>query len=164
MIMLSLRQRARVVAGFTILETVVVLAVFGILVIIAAPNLGGYIRSTKVDQALNELTGDIAYTRMLAVRSGRAATLSVQAGGTAYKIETTHQATGTTTTTRVAKQVNLANDYRGVSLAPAATVLTFNSRGLLVPPPEDPINITAQDGGNSSVLKVLQTGRAYRDY
>jgi type II secretory pathway pseudopilin PulG len=60
MIMLSLRQRARAVAGFIILETVVVLVVFGILVIIAAPNLAGYIRSTKVDQALNDLTGDIA--------------------------------------------------------------------------------------------------------
>lgn len=153
---------SRAKAGFTLLETAVVLAVFGILVIIAAPNLAGYVRSTKVDQALNELTGDVAYTRMLAIRSGRSATLTVQASGMAYKIETTHQATPTTT--RIAKQVNLANDYHGVSLAPAAMVLTFNSRGLLVPPPDDPISITAQHGSSSAVLKVLQTGRAYRDY
>jgi Tfp pilus assembly protein FimT len=145
------------------METVVVLVVFGILVIIAAPNLAGYIRQTKVDQALNEVTGDIAYTRMLAVRSGYPAILAIQAGGTSYNIRAIHRV-GTDTVRRVAKQVNLATDYRGVSLAPAATVLTFNSRGLLVPPPVDPINITAQHGSSNAVLKVLQTGRAYRDY
>ena len=141
-----------------------VVVLLGVLVALAAPNLAGYVRRTKVDGALNELTGDIAYTRMLAVRSGRLATLTVQAGGTAYRIESTHQETATTTTTRVAKQVNLASDYRGVALTPATTVLTFNSRGLLTPPSDDPITIAAQQGSSSAVLTVLQSGRAYRDH
>ena len=150
--------------GFTLVELTLVIVLVGILVALAAPNLAGYVRRTRVDGALNELTGDIAYTRMLAVRSGRPATLTVEAGGTAYKIESTHQETATTAAARVAKRVNLGTDYRGVSLTPATTVLTFNSRGLLTPPPGDPMIITAQEGNSSAVLTVLQSGRALRDY
>ena len=150
--------------GFTLVELTLAIVLVGILVALAAPNLAGYIRRTKLDGALNELTGDIAYTRMLAVRSGRPATLTVGAGGTAYKVESTHQETATTTATRVAKRISLASDYRGVTLTPATTVLTFNSRGLLTPPPDAPVTITAQEGSRSAVLTVLQSGRAYRDY
>ena len=150
--------------GFSLVELMLVVVLIGILVALAAPNLTGYVRRTRVEGALNELTGDIAYTRMLAVRSGRPATLTLEPGGTAYKIESTHQETATTTATRVVKQVNLTGDYRGVTLTPATTVLTFNSRGLLTSPPGDPTIITAQQGNSSAVLTVLQSGRAYRDY
>ena len=156
--------RHRCSPGFTLVELMLVIVLMGILVALAAPNLAGYVRRTRVEGAINELTGDIAYTRMLAVRSGRPATLTLEPGGTAYKIESTHQETATTTATRVAKRVNLTRDYRGVTLTPATTVLTFNSRGLLTPPPGDPIIITAQQESSSAFLTVLQTGRAYRDY
>ena len=156
--------RQRRSAGFTLVELTLVIVLMGILVALAAPSLAGYVRRTRVEGALNELTGDIAYTRTLAVRSGRPATLTVEPGGTAYKIESTHQETATTTATRVAKRVNLTSDYRGVTLTPATTVLTFNSRGLLTPPPGDPMIIMAQEGNSGAVLTVFQSGRALRDY
>lgn len=161
--MYTAQRSSRSTFGFTLVEIMVVLVLFGILIIIAAPNMGAFVRSTKLDGALNELTGDIAYTRMLAVRSGYPAILAFQSGGTSYNIRTIHRV-GTDTVRRVAKQVNLADEYRGVSLSPASTVLTFNSRGLLVPTPEHPIEIIAQGASNSARATVLQTGRVSRDY
>jgi prepilin-type N-terminal cleavage/methylation domain-containing protein len=162
--MFTLQRRSRSTSGFTLIELVIVLVLFGILVALAAPNLAGYIRTTKVDGALNELSGDVAYTRMLAVRSGQRAKLTILSGGTSYIIEVNEPSTAW----RVAKQVNLATDYRSVTLSPAQTPLAFNSRGLLLPPPSQPtsqsVSIVAQYGSSNAVLKVLQTGRAYRDY
>jgi Tfp pilus assembly protein FimT len=89
-----------------------VVILLGILAALAAPNLASYIGRTRIDGALNELTGNIAYTRMLAVESGRSATLTIQPGGSAYTITTT-RVVGSNEVKRIGKQVNLAPDTRG---------------------------------------------------
>ena len=133
-----------------------VVVLIGILVALAAPNLTGYIRQTKVDRALDELTGDVAYARMLAVRSGRSAHLTIESTGTAYVI-------GVDGSAQDAKRVDLSRDFQGVSLAPASTVLRFDSRGLRLPGANE-TTITAQQGSSSASLSVLPTGRAYRAF
>lgn len=162
--MFTLQRRSRSTSGFTLIELVIVLVLFGILVALAAPNLAGYIRTTKVDGALIELSGDVAYTRMLAVRSGQRAKLTILSGGTSYIIEVNEPSTAW----RVAKQVNLATDYRGVTLSPAQTPLAFNSRGLLLPSASqstgEPVTIVAQQGNRSAAVQVVQGGRVYREY
>jgi type II secretion system protein H len=152
----------RASAGFTLIELTVVVVLLGILVALAAPNMAAYVRGTKVDRALDELTGDIAYARMLAIRSGQSTQLRIQPTGTAYVI--TAVASG-----QVAKQVDLSRDFRGVSLAPTSTDIRFNSRGLLLPEftpsfTGDEMKITAQQGSSSASLTILRSGRAYRVY
>lgn len=153
-----LRDEQRTSAGFTLVELAVVLVLLGILTTLAAPNMAAYIRGTNVDRALGELKGDIAYTRMLAIRSGQSAQLEVQSAGTAYVIKVDGSG-------RDAKRVDLSRDFGGVSLAPPSTVLGFNSRGLLVPSfTGDEIKITAQQGSSGASLSVLRSGRASRAY
>jgi type IV fimbrial biogenesis protein FimT len=149
--------RSAASAGFTLIELAVVLVLMGILLVIAAPSMASYIRSTKVDGALNALTGDIAYARMLAVRSGRAANLTIGPGGTVYTINTV-QSSGSVGT---AKRVDLGSEYPGLILSPSG-VLNFSSRGLLMT--GGPSEITAQQNGTAASLQILPNGRAYRVY
>ncbi len=153
------QYRKRASAGFTLIELAVVVVLLGILTALAAPNMTAFVRGTMVDRALDELMGDIAYTRMLAIRSGQSARLTVQPNGMAYVIETT----ASDGSTQVAKRVDLPRDFRGVSLAPAPTVLSFNSRGLRASSGGD-VTIFAQQGTSRASLTVLLSGRASRAY
>lgn len=143
--------------GFTLVELTLVIVLVGILVALASPGLAGYIRRTKVDGALNQLTGDVAYARMLAVRSGRAANLTIGPGGSVYTINAV-QSSGSI---GIAKRVDLGSDYPGLSLSPSGT-LDFDSRGLLKP--GGPSEIVAQQNGMTASVQILPSGRAYREY
>jgi hypothetical protein len=64
----------------------------------------------------------------------------------------------------VIRQVDLAQDYRGVTVAaPTADGrLVFDSRGLLVSPTSGPLMVRAQGQADSAL--VTAGGRVYRDY
>lgn len=149
--------------GFTLMEIVIVVVLIGILVALAAPNMGAFVTRTNVDAVLNELVGDINYARMLAVRSGNSATLATNGSGTAYTITTrVPDAAGTGTVVRQAKRVNLASDAPGFTLSGSPTgTLTFNSRGLLT---SDATNLRVQGRGQADSVMVLISGRPFRFY
>ena len=147
---MSLARRSR---GFTLMELMITIVILGILVAIAAPRMNAYLRRTNVDAVLNNLVGDIQYTRMLAVRSGRSSRLTIGTTGTAYTITTTQP----DESTREAKRVNLAWDAPGFTLTP--TTLTFNSRGLLT---SESVKLKAEGRGQADSVLVLITGRPYR--
>ena len=64
--------------GFTLLEMLVVVAIVGIAASMAWPSLTGVIRRQRLAMAMNTLSADLQYTRMLAVRSGWGAVLRFQ--------------------------------------------------------------------------------------
>ncbi|MBA4159248.1 MAG: GspH/FimT family pseudopilin [Gemmatimonadetes bacterium] len=154
----SLSGRRR--GGFTMIELTITLLIFGILVALAAPAMSGYISQTRVDQAMNGLTSDLAYARMVAVRRSQPVTVTVSA--TQYTIDVANPPS--TTPLRV-KNVNVNSEYPGLTLSPALTI-TFDSRGL-VRSGVDPANgtpVTATRSTQQASLTILPTGRTYRAY
>jgi Tfp pilus assembly protein FimT len=60
-------RRIRTNAGFTLVETMVIVAVIGILAGLTIPAFMNYLQRQKVQGARNELMADIAYARSLAI-------------------------------------------------------------------------------------------------
>lgn len=148
--------------GFSMLELLMVLVLFGILAMMAAPSLRGLVARSSTDAVLGGLVGDISYTRMLAVRSGNSATLVVNGTGTGYTITVREpNAAGTAFAQRAVKQVDLGDDAPGFTLSPAPATLTFNSRGLLT---GGLATLRAQGRGQLDSVRVLATGRPLRTY
>lgn len=143
-------------AGFTLVEVVFVLVLLGILVMLSAPSLAGWVQRSRVDGAASQVAADLAYARMLAVRSGAGAAVSFDADGQTYTIQATNGA---------ARQVRLGTEYPRVRLAPIAPLslpltLEFDSRGFLRDPERAGVLVAREDGRSTS-LRILASGRAF---
>lgn len=119
--------------GFTLIELVTVIVLIGIMAGIAAPSLTGVVRNSKLHGATGQVTSDLAYARILAVRSGQPVTLQYSATG--YSILRGAEQI---------KRVDIGSEYVGVRLVPDAggSSIVFNSRGMV-------------RGGGSASLLVL---------
>lgn len=141
-------------SGFTLIELLVTLAIFGILVGLAAPPMGGMINRNKLDSALGQFTGDVAYARMVAVRSGNPVDVVIESSR--YTIRRGGQ---------TVKTVNVAVEHPGMNISTGGALpatLRFNSRGLLQP--AAPWTVTVQRQSKSAAVQVLPTGRVYHEY
>jgi Tfp pilus assembly protein FimT len=64
--------------GYTLVEVLIVVCLMGLLAGLLAPRWSAYAAHLRVRAASNRLVGDIAYTRMMAVRTGRSAALVLE--------------------------------------------------------------------------------------
>lgn len=142
-------------AGYSLLETLVVLAVVGILGSMVAPSLTEYVRRQKARSALDQLAADVAFARMAAVRSGERSVVRFS-GASEYRVE--HSLEGQA----AVRATGLSQDYAGVVLLPPSGTLEFNSRGLLVSDPGDGYIVVSLEGTRDSVL-ITPAGRLYRE-
>lgn len=143
----------RPTAGFTVIELVTVLVLLGILASIAGPAMGGYVGRNKTRSALDRISSDVSYARILAIREGqRMSVVFTGGGGYLLRVEDTAE---------VLKTVDLADDYPGVAVSAPAGSLTFDSRGLLRVGSGD--LIVAMDG-MADTMHVSAAGRVYRGY
>jgi type IV fimbrial biogenesis protein FimT len=113
--------------GFSMVEILIVLVIMSILTGLAVPSLAGVLRESRARGVTAQLAADIAHARMLAVRSGRGASLHFT-GSASYEVR---EGSGASAVTR--KSVNLATDYgTGVELVRVSTgeSLVFDSRGM----------------------------------
>lgn len=175
--MLSLRDRrtdlpAPPPGGYTLVEVLTTLVVLGILAMLVAPSLGGMTARVKRRAALDRVAGDIAYAKMLAVRSGRPVELRAlaaqgaacpAAGGYTPMAGYSLVMIGANAE-RSVKRVEFAADARGVcvSTSNAGNVLRFNSRGL--PSTLASRQFRATSAGRTDSLAVSQAGRVLRWY
>lgn len=139
--------------GFSLVELLIVMTLLGIMAGMAAPSLSGVLEANRVQRSLDRLSADIAYTRMQAVRDGRSMSIAFAAPAS-YAIR---DAAGVTLRT-----VNLASEAPGLTLAPANTVLGFNSRGLRTDNSYQKIRATL--GTRTVAMMVSGIGRVYREY
>jgi type IV fimbrial biogenesis protein FimT len=68
--------------GFTLIELVITVALFGILLAWAIPNVTTFIKNARISGITNELVGDIGVARQEAQRRGRAVTICASSNGT----------------------------------------------------------------------------------
>lgn len=124
---------------------------------LAAPSMNSYLGHTKTRRALDRVTNDIALARMSAVRGGTRSVVAFTAGGS-YTI------TLEGASPSVIRQVNLAQEYGGVTIASPTSDgrLVFDSRGLLVSTMTGPLLVRAHGQADSALITA--GGRVYRDY
>ncbi len=64
------RYESAPVAGFSMIELVIVLAIIGVVAAIGAPSFGQFVRSSKISAATNDLVGAIYAARSSAITHG----------------------------------------------------------------------------------------------
>lgn len=144
-------------AGHSLIELLTVLMVIALVASIAGPSMAAYLRRHQTQAALDRVVGDLAYARVLAVRTGSRVVFRL-ASASSYLVEVQ------STPVKTAKSVSLAKDFPGVTvtLSSPLTQLEFDSRGLLVNTTNGSIVATRGTAVDSVVL--LASGRAYRAY
>ena len=138
--------------GFSLAELMIVVVIMGISLALVAPRLSGVVRVSAIDGALNQVSGDLQFARLLAIKNGWPVRLSTTADGTYAIVE------DPTGANRTLKTVALRRDYPGVTLS--ATAITFDSRGMVT---SGDATVTASRQGRSGTLSVTGVGRINRD-
>jgi prepilin-type N-terminal cleavage/methylation domain-containing protein len=124
--------------GHTLVELMAVVAVLGVMAAMGMPRMQALLAHIRTRGALNRVVADLAYTRHLAVRTGRTAALQVEPSGDCpappsgvsghrYRIVVAGPDS-------VAARVDLRLDAGRVCLTSNQSArVAFNSRGLLAP-------------------------------
>jgi type II secretion system protein H len=145
-------------AGASLVEMMVVVIIIGIVAAIAVPRFTNWVSALRVDGAASQIAADIAYTRMMAVREGRTASLTLS--GTDYIIATENT---DGTVRRTLRTVKVANTYAGTTVTGAGGNgrVAFDSRGVLKANSTSAITLSRL--GRSQRLNISAIGRVTRD-
>lgn len=140
-----MRTSRREASGFSLLELMVVVGVFGVLVAISVPGVARHIRSTRLAGAAGTLAADLRYARALA--SAQRRTYAVTFAGAGYSI------------VRVSPPATVrARDLpQGVACAAPDTAV-FYAWGLT-----EPATITVSDHDCSKVVRLSANGSVSHD-
>lgn len=147
------------ITGFSLVELVFTLVILGILASLAAPSMLGWTRRTQMTAALNQLSQDINYARMLAVRQGQSIEIRFVPAAANTCIDQYQLIVLSSPAERIAKTNVLADEARGVCLTrDDANTLVFNSRGI----PSRGMNFGAAYAGMTEALELSLGGRVRR--
>jgi len=148
-------------SGFTLVELLCVLVLVLVLASLAAPSFRDLTTRVRTRSALDRITADVAYTRMLAIRSGTRATLRfTRRSPECYA--PTYALVVMTTPARTAKQTVL--DVSADTCIDLGTVdsIAFNSRGL--PVTVNNRRVSLRRGAIADSLTISSLGRVFRWY
>jgi prepilin-type N-terminal cleavage/methylation domain-containing protein len=130
--------------GFSLVELIVVIAVFGILAGIAVPQFVAFRPQNRLNGAARQIYSELMWARSKAVNDNSAYVVT-------FPTTQTMQIVGSTT-----KTVNVQTEYSDVTLASSASTITFSSRGTTDVTP----TITLTNSGGTKTVTVRITGTA----
>lgn len=143
--MIKPRQLIRSDAGFTLIETMIIVVIIGVVAGLTIPSFMKYFQSQKLVGARSELLSDISYARSLAI--ARRTTFQIVFTGTEYRIIQP----GPDTVIRKRKSPS------GVLITADANP-NFYPHGLA-----DAANIVVAGSRGNSTVNLLPTGMATHD-
>lgn len=131
--------------GFSLIELMIVVVVFGMLIAIAVPTMSGYLRSNRRVGAAHTLEADFHYTHSLAHEQGKTYQILFQPGS--YAIA------------QVSPFVTIRTRVMPVGVAcTASDTAKFYAWGLT-----DPVMITMTDASHSDTLRLSANGNVSHD-
>ncbi len=147
-------------AGFTLIEMLIVLTIFGVMVAILMPSMATAFRQHITRGAVDRLAMAHALSRVTAVRFGRVAELHIDAANRRFWIEVDTSGTGIRDTVGVLTQLDDA-----LTVTSTRSLLCFDSRGLATArgacEAGDAI-VTFSTNGRADTLKTTVLGKVLR--
>lgn len=113
-------------SGFTLIELMVAIGIFGILVAIVTPNAISWLKNSQFNSSVRQVKQSIEAARMFAVKSNSEAIVRFD-GGNTFETEKQKRGTGepsVTTTHRLPPEITVS------SLTFTDDELTYNGRGM----------------------------------
>jgi prepilin-type N-terminal cleavage/methylation domain-containing protein len=149
--------------GFSLIEILFVLVLLGVMLSLATPAMSGWLARTRLDSLTSQLSTDLFYARMLAVRAGHRVEVVVEPNK-ADECIAEYAILIHADPPRTAKRVDVRASAPGVCLTmnQNGMALAFNSRG--VPTPMVNRTFRAQAGALRSELSIASGGRVRREY
>jgi prepilin-type N-terminal cleavage/methylation domain-containing protein len=154
----ALPRSARGQSGATLVEMMVVVIIIGLVSAMAIPRFTNWVSALRVGGAANQIASDVAYTRMMAVREGHTASMTLS--GTTYTIVVENTDGSVRRTLRTVK---VANTYSGTTVTGEGGNgrVAFDSRGMLKS--NSTSAITMSRLGRSQRLTISAIGRVTRE-
>ena len=146
-------------AGHTLAELLVALVIVAVAASLAVPSFSGVIARMRVRAALDVVSADLYYARMMGIRSGYGAVVRLERGPCrpGYRIVVRG------TAERLARVRRVGDVAVGVCLmSNNSDTIAFNSRGL--PVPFTNRTVRAIRGGVRDSLTLSTMGRVYRRF
>lgn len=157
----------RSTAGFTLIETVMVILLIGVLGVVAAPRLGGQ-AVYDLESATHDLIEAIRYAQEQSMVHSGAAPYQIAITTSGYTV-TQNGAPITNPLDGSAGYSHNPTEWAGVSISAAQTI-SFNSRGTPTcsiacsTPDDSSVSLTLTKSGNSVSITIEKfTGYAYRN-
>jgi prepilin-type N-terminal cleavage/methylation domain-containing protein len=151
-------MRATRLAGFSLLEILLVLVLAGILTAIAVPPLSTYLQRVRMRSVLDRFTTDLYHARMIAARSGERIHFRLEPGhdGCVLGYEVRRAESG-----EILRRVDLGDTPSVCLTISGNNTLSINSRGMPVGAART-VRVTGGSLGDS--LRISIVGRVNRLY
>lgn len=150
--------------GFTLIETMIVVAIIGIATAIALPNYSIWQSRSELRQAVTEVQNQLLLARMAALSRNMPVTVAISIVNGAVLTTTTNAATGVQMLASSSRMPHVVNLMVGPSAAwtSAATAnVSFNSMGMRSGGPGPTLNqelAMVNDKGDQFAMKVTPRG------
>lgn len=137
-------------AGFTLMETMIVVAIIGLLSMLAVPNLTVWLSRYQLNQAVSEIVADLNMAKFVAMNRNRQATVTIQLVGSAVQLS------GVAGGVQIIPAKTFMGRVKG--LPGGTAVVNFSSMGMSMAATPQTIQLQ-NDNGLVYAVSILPSGK-----